>query len=65
MPGFKLSTLLQSSRGQSDCGVQKYLTEGVEMFEVIGFKNINTYGDYELGSFDLANSDRCIIICSK
>ena len=37
----------------------------VEMFEVIGFKNINTYGDYELGSFDLANSDRCIIICSK
>lgn len=37
----------------------------VEMFEVIGFKDINTYGDYELGSFDLANSDRCIIICSK
>jgi SAM-dependent methyltransferase len=37
----------------------------VEMFEVIGFKNINTYGDYELGSFDLVNSDRCIIICSK
>jgi SAM-dependent methyltransferase len=37
----------------------------VEMFEVIGFKNINTYGDYELGSFDLMNSDRCIIICSK
>ena len=37
----------------------------VEMFEVIGFNNINTYGDYELGSFDSANSDRCIIICSK
>lgn len=37
----------------------------VEMFEVIGFKDINTYGDYELGSFDLVNSDRCIIICSK
>jgi hypothetical protein len=35
------------------------------MFEVIGFKNINTYGDYELGSFDSVNSDRCIIICSK
>jgi SAM-dependent methyltransferase len=37
----------------------------VEMFEVIGFKNIKTYGDYELGSFDLVNSDRCIIICSN
>lgn len=37
----------------------------VEMFEVIGFKNINIYGDYELRSFDLVNSDRCIIICTK
>jgi SAM-dependent methyltransferase len=39
--------------------------EIVEMFTVIGFKNIQEYGDYDLGNFDSATSDRLIIICSK
>ena len=39
--------------------------EIVEMFEAIGFKNIQKYGDYDLGNFDSENSDRLIIICSK
>jgi SAM-dependent methyltransferase len=40
-------------------------TEIEEMFEAIGFKNIQKYGDYDLGNFDSDESDRLIIICSK
>jgi len=36
-----------------------------EMFKAIGFKNIQKYGDYELGNFNPMVSDRLIIICSK
>ncbi len=46
--------------------VALYSPEEIEqMFEAIGFKNIQKYGDYDLGNFDSETSDRLIIICSK
>lgn len=56
----------ESSRLDFQESVALYSQEQlVEMFEVIGFKNIITYGNYELHDFDVSSSDRCLIICSK
>jgi hypothetical protein len=55
-----------SSRLDFQESVALYSPEEIEqMFEAIGFKNIQKYGDYDLGNFDSETSDRLIIICSK